>query len=209
MITQNDLTANVLGINWGITRGWTGLNNSGPVGNGWSIAQLPYLVVAGQTNQTVSVTSPYPGFYPGDYHDDASAYDERISLVEGLNTFDFTLTPSYAYQPGAVDAYSTYPEYGAEGVVLRWIPPHGTTLGIMQLTDAAGDITDFNDVYRLARRQRQSAPGASSPAVMHKYTANSESYTAANGTTEMANYNAQNQLTSEAIQSPNAPGKRT
>ncbi len=48
VVTATDLSSDSLGFMWGQTRSWTGLNNGSL--NGWTISQLPYLVVGGGTN---------------------------------------------------------------------------------------------------------------------------------------------------------------
>ncbi|HXE51757.1 MAG TPA: hypothetical protein VN541_02035, partial [Tepidisphaeraceae bacterium] len=44
-ISSTDLQSNAFGLNWGISRSWIGMNDTGPIGNGWAIGEMPYLSV--------------------------------------------------------------------------------------------------------------------------------------------------------------------
>lgn len=131
VVTSQDISTDGFGIPWGYTRSWTGLNNSSLNGNGWSITQLPYLVVAGGTNGASSPGTSTSGVTSN------TTPDDRISVVEGgTSVFTFT-NPSSG---------STYSAWGANNATLQ------NVAGGMQLTDAQGNITQFYDVYRSSGR---------------------------------------------------------
>jgi hypothetical protein len=46
IVKSTDLSTDALGVPWGHTRSWSGLNNAaGANGNGWVVEELPYLVI--------------------------------------------------------------------------------------------------------------------------------------------------------------------
>src|SRR5688572_11397918 len=65
--SASDLPSAAFGFTWGHTRAWTGLNNNSLNGNGWSIAELPFLSVAGGQDGNVGGTYMY-------------AHPDRISI---------------------------------------------------------------------------------------------------------------------------------
>ncbi len=131
VVTATDLSSDSLGFMWGQTRSWTGLNNGSL--NGWTISQLPYLVVGGGTNGSCDPHMSCNGVMPG------TTPDDRISVVEGgTNAHTFTIPVS--------GPYTSYAPWGAEKTTLTWLS--SATPPVMALTDSFGDVTQFYDVYR-------------------------------------------------------------
>jgi YD repeat-containing protein len=130
IIQTTDLESDGFGFAWGITRSWTGLSEAGPVGNGWAVTQLPYIVAGGLPADS---TDPYPsaadnGTYP----------DMRLDVVDGADIYTFT-TP-------ASSSTTTYAPWGGQpiGATLTY----DSTNHLLTLTDPAGDVTVFYDVDR-------------------------------------------------------------
>src|SRR4051812_5288383 len=112
------------GLTWGHTRSWSGLNNSGPNGNGWAIGEMPYLVVGGGTNGASS-----PGGSPGSGYLDGTESDDRITLVlGGTATYTFEIEDA---SPGAT--YTSYATWGDSRLKLEWAPDPSHAL---RLTDS-------------------------------------------------------------------------
>ncbi|AGA25728.1 RHS repeat-associated core domain-containing protein [Singulisphaera acidiphila] len=172
-------SASPFGQSWGHTRTWSGLNNSGPNGNGWAISELPYIVVAGGTNGAST-----PGGTPGTGIMPGTGQDDRITVVAGGTTaFTFSI-------PGT-GPYTSYAPWGAEPSKLEYIPNPSPAL---RLTDPQGNVTEFYDV----RRDLNGKPVAGSMAenLAQKY-GRFKSYTSANGSTKStASYDSSGSLTS-------------
>jgi hypothetical protein len=69
VINSTDLASDAFGSSFGITRSWSGLNSYALFGNGWSVAGLPYMTVAG------------------------TGGDLRLAVVDG-GTTSFTFNPT-------------------------------------------------------------------------------------------------------------------
>ena len=130
LISTTDLESDGFGFAWGITRSWTGLSDPSPVGNGWAITQLPYIVAGGLAANS---TDPMPsqaenGTYP----------DLHLSVIDGEDAYTFA-TP-------ASSATTTYAPWGGQpiGATLTY----DATNHLFTLTDPAGDETVFYDVDR-------------------------------------------------------------
>jgi len=125
-----------VGMPWGITRSWSGRNNTSDFGNGWNVAQLPYLSVSGGIDG-----SPYIGGGPAEEGFGVmwgTAEDERIQVVEGgTTTFTFSIQVT---QNGV-----TFVPWGSEPISLELTSDPTPAL---RLTDSHGNITDFYDVAR-------------------------------------------------------------
>jgi hypothetical protein len=170
IISTQDLSSGALGFSWGQTRSWTGLNNASLNGNGWSIDELPYLVVGGGTN---GIGDKLPGTHS----------DDRISVVAGgASAFTFVVPSS--------GPYTSFAPWGAQKIRLDWIP--GPT-SVLRLTDSQGNVTEFYDVYR----DSGGRPVTHSLGIdfSHKY-GRFKSYTPADGTASAtATYDAGGYLT--------------
>src|SRR5688500_2251510 len=70
IIDSADLASAGFGMPWGHTRSWTGLNNGGQNGNGWTVNELPYVVFAGGVNGATAPGSSSPGHLTGTEDDD-------------------------------------------------------------------------------------------------------------------------------------------
>ncbi|WP_406694559.1 hypothetical protein V5E97_26160 [Singulisphaera sp. Ch08] len=172
-------SASPFGLPWGHTRTWSGLNNSGPNGNGWAISELPYVVIGGGTNGT-----SHPGDPPGGGVMPGTDYDDRLSVIAGGTT-------TYTFSIPSTGPYTSYAPWGAELSKLEFIPNPSPAL---RLTDPHGNITEFYDV----RRDTNDKPVAGSMAedLPQKY-GRFKSYTSANGTTKStASYDVNGYLTS-------------
>lgn len=130
IIQTTDLESDGFGFAWGITRSWTGLSEPGPVGNGWAVTQLPYIVAGGLAADS---TDPSPsaadnGTYP----------DMHLDVVDGADMYTF-MTP-------ASSSATTYAPWGGQpiGATLTY----DSTNQLFTLTDPAGNKTVFYDVDR-------------------------------------------------------------
>ena len=116
-----DLGSNGFGLAWGISRSWSGLDNTGPLGNGWSVKQLPQLMVY----------STYAG---------AGATPRMIAMIDGgggASLFEDTVSPTDTYTPRF---------YLKDK--LTYTAGTGGGPGEFQYTDTNGDVTKFYDVPR-------------------------------------------------------------
>lgn len=176
-LASADLQSAGLGSGFGVTRSWTGLNESGPVGNGWTVAELPYLVVGGSTQFFSSGVEQSSG--------DAGSADDYVSLVEG-GTAAFTFTIP---DPNSLNSsiYTNLTPRGTEPLQLKALN------GTMQLTDAAGNVLTFSDVYRQPDINGQQRPAPLNNPAASGITASGSSYgqfksfTGTNGITVTAN----------------------
>ncbi len=116
--------SNAFGATFGITRSWTGLNDSGQVGNGWALDGLPYLVV--KRNQT------------------SGAHNGIVTLVErGTRSSDFFFDfgVSALTSRTSVDRHMTYTPPSVDGSGNR-LP------GEFKLTQDDGSVYTFYDLPR-------------------------------------------------------------
>lgn len=121
------------GLKWGQTRSWSGLNNSSLNGNGWSIDELPYVVVAGGiTGANTPGGTLGTGSYPG------TSSDFRLSVVAGGST-------SYTFSIATSAPYTDYFQWGDQQIKLELTPDPTPAL---RLTDAEGNVMKFYDVRR-------------------------------------------------------------
>jgi RHS repeat-associated protein len=130
VINSEDLTSSGFGFNWGITRSWVGGWTNGPLGNGWAVMELPYVVPSGLAANS---TDPPPdaanvGSYP----------DLRLTVVDGLYNYQFA-TPS-------PPTSATYAPWGGQPIGTSLT--YDSTNQLLTLTDPAGDQTVFYDVDR-------------------------------------------------------------
>jgi hypothetical protein len=181
-ITATDIQTDTqaFGFAWGIDRTWSGLNNSGPVGNGWVIDQLPYVVVAGGYYGANT-----PGGTPGGFSPPSgTGDDDRLEVIEG-GTSAFTFSSS---------AGTSYAAWGAGVERLEQIP--GAT-PLLRLTDSGGNVTDFYDV----RRDAGNMPLATSNAVsVSSLYGRFKSYKPAGGTVNVsAGYAADGSLSTVTL----------
>jgi hypothetical protein len=98
------------------------MDDTGPVGNGWSIAQLPYL----------TVTEPDYSVY-GILDGNEDSAEDRVTAVEGGSAaYSFRIAP-----PGsATSAFSSFASMDGEPLTLT--SGMDGTLSVMTLTDASG-----------------------------------------------------------------------
>lgn len=178
---------------WGQTRSWSGLNNSGPAGNGWAINELPYIIVAGGT---------YGAAMPGQTSSsdggialEGTEEDERLVVVAGGTTiYTFSIAPHEEEEEECEceppNPYASYEPWGPRSIQLTWTPdPHP----VLRLADPQGNVTEFYDV----RRETNDRPvfGSMAEDLPDKY-GRFKSYTAANGTTRVeADYDIDGFLT--------------
>jgi hypothetical protein len=126
IINSTGLSSNAFGKSWSYTRAWSGLNDTGLNGNGWTVTGLPYLAI--QSNQ-------YPGSHPA-----------QITVVEGGQA-----NRNYLYDTATAE--TSQPEF-ADDTSLTYVPP--TTAGVtnvpgeFRITDSSGAVTAFYDVPRSA-----------------------------------------------------------
>jgi RHS repeat-associated protein len=187
---STDLSSDGFGFSWGQTRSWTGLNNGSPNGNGWTIAELPYLVVGGGTNGThngVGTPDGSDGVLSG------TANDDRISIVSGgTSTLTFSVPVA-----GPSETYQSYTPRGSQQSSMTW----NSTTRIITVTDETGNIIEFYDVHR----QVDSNPSATDPNRPQPYSLANDvnlkygqfkSFTSANGSTQVsATYDSNGYLT--------------
>ena len=170
------------GLKWGQTRSWSGLNNSSLNGNGWSIDELPYVVVAGGiTGANTPGGTLGTGSYPG------TSSDFRLSVVAGGST-------SYTFSVATSTPYTDYFPWGDQQIKLELTPDPTPAL---RLTDAEGNVMEFYDV----RRDSNNKPvtGSMSADLSSKF-GRLKSYTTADGTVGVAtNYDSGGYLTSLTI----------
>lgn len=131
IIQTTDLVSNAFGMPWGTTRTWVGFNESGRIGNGWMIADMPYLVVNAGDN--------------GGHH---SA--ETVSLIIGGNAREKFVATGGGNQ---VDGYSSYENVYFTQSTLTFTPPVddpmlGKLPGEFVYTDSKGNVTTFYDLPR-------------------------------------------------------------
>ncbi len=171
-----------LGINWGHTRSWSGLNNSSLNGNGWAIGELPYVVVTGTVND-----GGIPGGALGAGYLSGTENDVRLSVVAGGST-------SYTFAVPTSSPYTNYAPWGDMKISLQQTPDPTPAL---KLTDANGNVVEFYDV----RRDGSNKPitGSMATDLSSKY-GKFKSYTSADGTVFIGtNYDGNGYLTSVTI----------
>jgi RHS repeat-associated protein len=176
VISATDLQSDAFGFSWGITRSWVGTDIAEPVGNGWAVTGLPQIVVGGG----LYVDAP-PGGGGGWTPSDAPAGsypDDRLEVVDGgTGTFTFSIANGGPYE--------SYSPWGGQtvGLQLTW----DQTNHLLNMTDAAGNVTTFYDVDRDA--SGKPIPNDDPTQLYGKF----KSYTTADGTVTMtANYVAGN-----------------
>ena len=170
------------GIDWGQTRSWSGLNNSSFNGNGWSIDELPYVVVTGTIDEGGA-----PGGSLGTGYLSGTENDLRLSVVAGGTT-------AFTFQVPNSSPYTSYAPWGDQQIKLELTPDPTPAL---RLTDAEGNVMEFYDV----RRDSNNKPvtGSMSADLSSKY-GRLKSYTTADGTVGVAtNYDSGGYLTSLTI----------
>ncbi|HXE54301.1 MAG TPA: hypothetical protein VN541_14855, partial [Tepidisphaeraceae bacterium] len=156
-----------------------GLDDTGPVGNGWAIAESPYLVV----NEP---TKLYYGFYSS-----SATPADAISLVQGGTAYNFTI-------PEVASASSDYANLAStDGYPYTLTQTTDGGAAVLKFSDGQGDTAEFFDVPR---------DGSNRPQPFSFGTTNVYGkffkYAASNGTTVTASYNAQDQLSGELIANP-------
>jgi hypothetical protein len=132
IVSASDLQSDAFGLSWGIDRSWIGMDDTGPVGNGWAIGQLPYL----------TVTEPNYSRY-GILDSAQQSVEDRVNLVEGGGDgFAFRIAPTGS----ARSDFNSFASLDGEPLALK----SGTdgSVPVMMLTDAAGDVTEFYDAQR-------------------------------------------------------------
>jgi hypothetical protein len=141
VISSGDLSSEGFGFSWGHTRVWTGLNNASFNGNGWAIAELPYVVVGGGAAGTqFGYGTVDPNNNSSGVFSPESALDQRISVVgNGTLTFDVDVPSDYT-----AGTYASYPAWGAHRNTLTW----DKTNRVLKFTDPFGNVTEFYDVRR-------------------------------------------------------------
>ena len=171
-----------MGINWGHTRSWSGLNNSSLNGNGWAIGELPYVVVAGGTSG-----ANLPGGTLGIGPYSGTELDDRLSVVYGGST-------SYAFSIPTSSPYTNYAPWGDIKITFEQTPDPTPAL---KLTDANGNVVEFYDV----RRDGSNKPVTGSMATnMSSKYGKFKSYTSADGSVFISsNYDGNGYLTSLTI----------
>jgi len=150
VITSNDLESTPFGITWGIDRTWVGMDDTGSVGNGWSIAQMPYL----------TVTEPGYSYSSLGVLNSEAQPEDRISLVEGGNaTYTFAISPP----TGDSSQYKSFASADGEPYSLVT----GTDSGTLAFVDAAGDVSEFYDVKRDSSNANRPIPSTYDPTHMY------------------------------------------
>ncbi|HWE97544.1 MAG TPA: RHS repeat-associated core domain-containing protein [Tepidisphaeraceae bacterium] len=179
-------SSSALGLPWGMTRSWSGMNNSGPVGNGWVVGEMPYIVVAGGTDG-----SPEPGAPPasdGNGILTGTDADNRLEVVEGGTS---VLTFSVQGSGSGI----TYVPWEGQPIKLELAPD---PTPVLRLTDAQGNVTEFYDVNR---------DGGGNPVATSRMAGGVpqgygrfKDYTSADGTTRIdATYDTSGYLTGEVL----------
>ena len=170
------------GLKWGQTRSWSGLNNSSLNGNGWSIDEIPYIIVTGTVNEGGA-----PGASLGTGYLSGTENDLRISVVAGGTT-------AFTFQVPTSSPYTSYAPWGDQQIRLGLTPDPTPAL---RLTDAEGNIMEFYDV----RRDSNNKPvtGSMSADLSSKY-GKLKSYTSADGTVGIVtDYGTNGYLTSLTV----------
>jgi RHS repeat-associated protein len=123
VVASQDLRSDGLGAPWGHGRSWTGQNNQGLNGNGWTTAELPFLSLAasGTGNSVGTYTTGYPA---------------RVSAVYGG-----TAAYSFSVDSGGY----TYAPYDGLKIALQHV---SGSPALLRLTADDGTVTDFYDVRR-------------------------------------------------------------
>ena len=177
--SATDLQSDAFGSTFGIMRSWTGNDNAEPVGNGWTIMNLPRVAVTG------GLYLDYPpggggGWSPGNAPQ-GSYPDERLQVIDGgMASMTFTITPD-----GPYDSYSPWGGQDAGLTMTR-----NATAGTLSMTDPAGNVTTFYDVDRDSGGKP--IPNDDPTQLYGKF----KSYTSASGTvTQTATYNSGGNIT--------------
>lgn len=174
-VSATDVSSDAMGFIFAHSRTWTGLDNGSFNGNGWSNSELPYLVVGGGTDGASS-----PGGMIGTGVMPGTEDDSRISVVYGG-------TAAYTFFNSSGPSLTPFTDYG---VTLQYISP---PTAIFELTDAAGNVTEFYDVHRDTSGTPD--PFSLASALPQTY-GRFKSWTSANGTTSVvASYDSNGYVT--------------
>jgi len=153
LVESTDLVSNGFGRDWGVVRSWSGLNNTGPVGNGWTVKGLPYLVIQSTVGSPDLVAEVEGGMstrlfevnISGSFTVSARYYtQEKLEYVPpaGTNSGEFVMTDS----AGDVMRFYDLPRdgFGNLSTSIGWAQeitgdhPYG---GFKSFTDPAANVT--------------------------------------------------------------------